>query len=76
MACETKEKFSAVHEMTCKNWRGEVAQRRVIIRSFRFGTSDWHKTPCWLMKAFDVEKQEEREFALLNCNFLSFQADM
>jgi len=51
------------------NWRGEAAERWATPISVRFGTSEWHRKPQWLMRAFDHDKGEEREFALTDCNF-------
>lgn len=48
------------------NHRGETAYRRIIPRSIAFGTSPWHSEPQWLLKAFDVDKQAERDFAMLD----------
>ena len=47
-----------------KNHRGEVATRTVTPISVRFGSTEWHSEPQWLLLAFDHEKQAEREFAM------------
>lgn len=47
-----------------KNHRGEETTRRVRPISIRFGTSEWHKEPQWLMLAHDTEKDRQREFAM------------
>lgn len=49
---------------TYRNWRGETATRSVRPIGVRFGSSQWHRTPQWLLRAFDLNKNEEREFAL------------
>lgn len=49
-----------------KNWRGEIAERAIIPRSVRYGSTEWHTEPQWLLLALDVEKNAEREFALKN----------
>lgn len=46
------------------NWRGEVSQRRALPISTRFGVSEWHLDPQWLMLATDLDKNEDREFAM------------
>lgn len=54
-----------------RNWRGEISKRRAIPRSFRFGVSDYHtERDQWLMLAYDLDKNAEREFALQDCAFL------
>ena len=55
--------------MTYRNWRGEVAERRVVPASVWYGSTEWHKEPGWLLKARDVDKGEERDFALADCQF-------
>jgi hypothetical protein len=47
-----------------KNHRGEEGYRRVMPRSIRFGSSQWHPTRQWLLLAFDLEKRADREFAM------------
>jgi predicted DNA-binding transcriptional regulator YafY len=46
------------------NWRGERATRRVIPRSIVFASNEWHSEMQWLLIALDVEKADERTFAL------------
>jgi hypothetical protein len=47
-----------------RNHRGEIAERRVIPDAVRFGTTEWHPTPQWLLRAYDLDKQALREFAM------------
>lgn len=47
-----------------KNWEGKTATRRVIPISFWYGTTEWHREEQWLLKALDVEKNAERDFAV------------
>lgn len=44
--------------------RGETAIRKVIPREVWFGVSPYHHRPQWFLKAFDVDKGEERDFAM------------
>ena len=47
------------------NWRGETSVRRIVpLAAPHYGDSDYHSGTQWLLRAFDVGKQEEREFAL------------
>jgi hypothetical protein len=48
------------------NYRGERAWRLIDCTNSktRFGTSEYHTEPQWLMTALDVSKDEEREFAV------------
>lgn len=51
------------------NWRGETAVRTATPISLRWGTTEWHPKPDWLLRAYDHEKRAEREFALADCQF-------
>jgi hypothetical protein len=47
------------------NWRGERRKRQIVVCEFVFGTMmPWHPKPGWMVRAIDVEKGEERLFAL------------
>lgn len=46
------------------NWRGENAIRTAIPKKIWFGQTSWHPEEQWFLRAFDVEKGEERDFAL------------
>lgn len=47
-----------------RNYKGTEAMRRVRPISIRFGSNEWHKDEQWLMKAYDLENNKEREFAM------------
>lgn len=49
---------------TYSNWKGETEDRRARPISQRYGTSEYHKEPQWLMRMFDLDKRDEREFAM------------
>lgn len=59
----TKEPSVAVN-IDYTNWRGERSIRTIIPYSIRFGISGWHTEPQWLLRAFDVDKGDDREFAM------------
>lgn len=46
------------------NYKGEASHRRAQFKAVRFGSSPYHQEPQWLMLALDLDKQEDREFAL------------
>lgn len=46
------------------NWRGETAERSIEPIKIWFGSTEWHKEKQWLLKATDLEKIAERDFAL------------
>jgi predicted DNA-binding transcriptional regulator YafY len=47
-----------------RNWSGRLGTRHVRPISIRYGSSKWHPSPQWLMLADDLEKGEQREFAM------------
>jgi hypothetical protein len=53
------------------NWRGVTSVRRVLLGEVRFGTTEWHKEPTWLIKAFDLDHPAKiwKEFELSKCDF-------
>ena len=46
------------------NYRGETALRTIVPARLFFGKTDWHPEPQWLLDAFDVEKAQNRAFAM------------
>ena len=50
--------------ITYKNWRGEVADRHIEPIKLWYGATPYHKKEQWLLKAYDLDKQAERDFAL------------
>lgn len=47
------------------NWKNITCVRRIRPIDIWFGVSEWHTGEQWFLKAIDVEKNEERDFALL-----------
>lgn len=46
------------------NYRGETSDRIAYPRRVWWGSTDWHPEPQWLLTAWDVEKDAERDFAI------------
>ena len=46
------------------NYRGETSDRRINPISIWFGATDYHTEKQWLLKAFDIDKKEYRDFAM------------
>lgn len=49
-----------------KNHRGEINERTVIPKRFWFGTTDWYPMPQMFLSAFDLDRNENRDFAVSN----------
>jgi hypothetical protein len=47
-----------------KNWQGVVADRTARFEALIYTSNEWHITQQWLIKAIDLDKGEERLFAL------------
>jgi len=48
------------------NYRNETAVRSIIPIKIWFGKTDWHPKEQWLLDAYDIEKQANRSFALID----------
>lgn len=46
------------------NYRGETADRRIVPIRIRFGSTEWHPEPQWLLEAFDLDRGANRAFAM------------
>jgi predicted DNA-binding transcriptional regulator YafY len=46
------------------NWRGETAERTIEPIEIWYGSTEWHPEEQWLLKAIDVAKKAERDFAV------------
>lgn len=61
-----KNSTSEVLRFRYKNYKGEVADRSVIPLRTLVKSSKYHNDgkPCWIMTAWDLDKEEKRDFAL------------
>ena len=46
------------------NWEGKTAVRKIQPIEIWYGKTEWHPEEQWFLKAIDVEKDVERNFAL------------
>lgn len=47
-----------------RNWEGKVGIRHVRPIKIWFGSTEWHEGRHWFLKAHDLDKDAERDFAL------------
>ena len=47
-----------------KNWQNQTAIRRVNPIQIWYGKTEFHPTDQWFIKATDLDKQVERDFAV------------
>jgi hypothetical protein len=53
-----------------KNYAGKLSIRRASDPVFYWGQTSWHPEDQWMFKAYDLDKEAHRDFALKDCNFL------
>ncbi|TIN05581.1 MAG: hypothetical protein E5Y14_32810 [Mesorhizobium sp.] len=53
------------------NHRGESGRRRVVPIRVWFGSTNWHPTQQWFLRALDLDKDEERDFAFADVREVS-----
>ena len=46
------------------NWKDETAERHILPLKIWFGSTKWHKEEQWWLKAVDIDKDVERDFAI------------
>lgn len=46
------------------NWRGETAWRTIEPQHLWHGSNEWHPETQYFLRAWDVKKQSERDFAM------------
>jgi len=51
------------------NYKGVTSMRTVEPIAISFGSTEFHPDRQWLMKGYDLDKQDYRVFALCDCNF-------
>ncbi len=53
-----------------RNYRGLRTYRVISPVGVWFGFTEWHPQPQWLLHAYDWGKEDFRDFALSDCNFM------
>jgi predicted DNA-binding transcriptional regulator YafY len=56
--------MNEVVTITYTNWKGVRAERTIKPMQLWFGKTEFHPTEQWLLNAVDVEKDEQRNFAM------------
>lgn len=51
-----------------KNHAGKIGTRRVLPLEIWFGSTAFHPKEQWLLKAFDLDKEADRDFAIQDIN--------
>lgn len=66
-------KFPFLFSCSYKNWKGETSIRQLEAKEVWFGTTQWHTEPGLLLRAYDLVKQETRDFKLSDFDFKTLQ---
>jgi len=71
--CELNNKDSCIHYSPCKSlkvkyktWQGEIGIRNIIPQNVYYGSTVYHKENQWLMDVWDVEKNAQRTYAMMD----------
>jgi predicted DNA-binding transcriptional regulator YafY len=57
-------KTGTIISFVYRNHRNEVSERRARMIGVYFGSTRWHREPQWMMVAMDLDKHDERTFAM------------
>lgn len=65
MAEERKEEDGSLRvRVQYTNWVGRTQWRNIIPVSIRFGVSKFHSIPQWLLLVHDLDRGDDREYAM------------
>lgn len=56
-----------------RNWRGDVATRRLRVIAFWYGSTEWHPKSALMLQAIDLDKNAERDFCVADFNLLTLR---
>ncbi len=45
------------------NWKGQTQERSIIPIEFVWGSTEWHPHEQWLIKCWDMDRQDYRLYA-------------
>lgn len=57
-------------EVVYSNHRGDVGQRTITPLRVRWGSTDYHPEPQWLIDCWDHDKNDFRTYAMNQCDFM------
>lgn len=60
-------------EMQYTNYRGVCSKRTIIPYKIEFRSTSYHPEPQWILTAYDFSRDDMRDFALADCQFLSHE---
>jgi len=60
---------------TYTNWKNETAFRRVQARALSYKSTSWHPEKQWILTAYDLDREAERDFALQDACDISWMPE-
>jgi len=58
-----------VIQIKYKNYKGETRIRTILPIEIWFGNTKYHTENQWLLNAYDLDKKENRDFAIIDILF-------
>lgn len=55
-----------MHKVKYKNWQDEIGVRTIIPLEVHYGHTEFHTKDQWLLDVWDVEKDAQRTYALID----------
>jgi len=53
------------------DYLGKLSVRRAIPKRFWHGSTQYHPNEQWIMTAYDMDTEKDRDFALSGCHFMT-----
>lgn len=63
-------------EFIYKNYKGDVSKRRAVVKGVVWESNQFHSEPQWIMVAHDLDKDQERKFAIKDMMPLDCETDL
>ena len=61
---ETKKAMKTAVTINYTNWKNITEDRHILPIEIWFGKTEWHTEEQWLLRAVDLDKDVERNFAM------------
>jgi ribonuclease HI len=62
-------------KITYTNHKNETADFMVLPQSIWYGTTEWHPTEQWFLKAKDLVTKQRHDFAMIHINSMEYPSD-
>lgn len=62
-------------KITYTNHKNETTERLILPIGIWYGTTEWHPTEQWFLKAKDLDKGERRDFAMVHIGNIAYPVE-